>query len=488
MVEPTYDQTHPPRPKPADGWSVFDFSLLLHPPAALAGVLYAVVALAAAAVIAAGFWILLQFVVQAFASAPKDFEDTGRRLLALGLIVAAPFAIWRIVISHWQARAAQTQATAAARQADVAREEHYTSLFTAAVQQLGAMRKVQEDGATRTEPNTEARLGAIYALERVAQDSERDHWPIMETLCAYVRNNAGAAEYLLDSESEAAAEGWPAHLQKPRLKVDVQAALTVIGRRSVHRVEHEKRQRQAAKDRNSYRLDLSHSNLTGAFLTGDFDFANFEYSSLAYARVHGTTLRRASFFHAHAEAAEFSQVEFERTILIGSHCEGATFRDLRCEKFELFHADLRGAHFIGTTFNEAMMYGIKANAVSFSRTTFAATTISSGELIGASFEGCSLDGLKLESSPVAHALNLMGANCANVQGLTQEIIDSSYGDKRTTLPEGVDRPALWTSDDPPPRTVTDYQIKWREARSVAIEAHRQARAERARTLDDDIPF
>src|SRR3982751_6161439 len=37
-------------------------------------------------------------------------------------------------------------------------------------------------------PNLEVRLGAIYALERIPRDSERDHWPIMEVLCAYVRN------------------------------------------------------------------------------------------------------------------------------------------------------------------------------------------------------------------------------------------------------------------------------------------------------------
>ena len=33
-------------------------------------------------------------------------------------------------------------------------------------------------------------VGAIYALERIAQDSERDHIPVMETLCTYIRENA----------------------------------------------------------------------------------------------------------------------------------------------------------------------------------------------------------------------------------------------------------------------------------------------------------
>ena len=34
------------------------------------------------------------------------------------------------------------------------------------------------------------RLGGIYALERIARDSEKDHGPIMEVLTAYVREKA----------------------------------------------------------------------------------------------------------------------------------------------------------------------------------------------------------------------------------------------------------------------------------------------------------
>jgi hypothetical protein len=36
----------------------------------------------------------------------------------------------------------------------------------------------------------EVRLGGIYALERIARDSARDHWPIMEILTAYLQTHA----------------------------------------------------------------------------------------------------------------------------------------------------------------------------------------------------------------------------------------------------------------------------------------------------------
>ena len=104
----------------------------------------------------------------------------------------------------------------------------------------GADIKVAEDGQVTErfakaiellrDDNVSARLGAIYALERIARDSARDHWPIMEVLAAYVRERApwpppqtGGKQR---SKSEASRSGWLA--RRPR---DIQAVVTVIGRR-----------------------------------------------------------------------------------------------------------------------------------------------------------------------------------------------------------------------------------------------------------------
>ena len=40
----------------------------------------------------------------------------------------------------------------------------------------------------------EIRLGGIYALERISNESEKDYWPIMEILTAYVRKNSSVEE------------------------------------------------------------------------------------------------------------------------------------------------------------------------------------------------------------------------------------------------------------------------------------------------------
>ena len=68
------------------------------------------------------------------------------------------------------------------------------------------------------------RLGGIYALERIAKDSEKDHGPIMEVLTAYVREKAPRKE-----------NHKPQAGEKP--PTDIQAILTVIGRRKTTEIK-----------------------------------------------------------------------------------------------------------------------------------------------------------------------------------------------------------------------------------------------------------
>jgi len=64
-----------------------------------------------------------------------------------------------------------------------AREGQITERFTRAVDQLGAIDQLGN-------PAIEIRLGGIYSLERIANESKKDYWPIMEILTAYVRKNS----------------------------------------------------------------------------------------------------------------------------------------------------------------------------------------------------------------------------------------------------------------------------------------------------------
>jgi hypothetical protein len=58
-------------------------------------------------------------------------------------------------------------------------EGQITDRFTKAIDQLG-------------KDTLAIRLGGIYALERIARDSESDHWAVMEVLTAFVREHRPA--------------------------------------------------------------------------------------------------------------------------------------------------------------------------------------------------------------------------------------------------------------------------------------------------------
>ncbi|WP_250124930.1 pentapeptide repeat-containing protein [Chroococcidiopsis sp. CCMEE 29] len=133
-----------------------------------------------------------------------------------------------------------------------AEEKQVTERFSKAIELLGSEK-------------LEVRLGGIYALERIAKDSPKDHWTIMEILSSFVREKSPLQS--------------PKNVQQepPKITVDVQAALTVLGRRD------------SSKDPNQQKLDLSLANLSGANLSG---------ASLRKANLLNTDLREANLARA----------------------------------------------------------------------------------------------------------------------------------------------------------------------------------------------
>jgi hypothetical protein len=81
-------------------------------------------------------------------------------------------------------------------------EGQITDRFTKAIDQLGS-------------PKLELRLGGIYALERIARDSEKDHWPIMEVLTTFIRVHAPIAK-----TSDRVAQGRVAQVRAEQARLD----------------------------------------------------------------------------------------------------------------------------------------------------------------------------------------------------------------------------------------------------------------------------
>src|SRR5512134_717237 len=121
----------------------------------------------------------------------KDSQSLNHLALIIAGVIGIPLLAIRTFAANRSARAALEQAKAAAVQAKTAAERHdeqtradrerrITESFAKAVELLGS-------------DKLEARLGAIYTLERISKEKQSEHdyyWPIMETLTAFVRERA----------------------------------------------------------------------------------------------------------------------------------------------------------------------------------------------------------------------------------------------------------------------------------------------------------
>jgi uncharacterized membrane protein (DUF485 family) len=176
---------------------------------------------------------------------------------------------------------------------------------------------------SETEPNLEVRIGAIYALERISQDSARDHIQIMEILCAYIRQNAGRGDVPLP-EGEPTPEEWRVWAREgqehPRLDVDV--ALKVIERRGDKRKQLEKDQHPP------YGIGLERALLRKIILSDrDLSQGEFREAELQGANLWSTQLQGANLFGAQLQGANLRNATLKGASLNYARFEGADLRE-----------------------------------------------------------------------------------------------------------------------------------------------------------------
>jgi hypothetical protein len=177
------------------------------------------------------------------------------------------------------------------RTVELTEQGQVTDRYTKAIDQLSSR-------------EIDMRIGGIYALERIARDSERDHPTVMEVLTAFVRDHSP--------------EQWPVPdvhvvgVRPPRrqMRPDIQAAITVIGRRTIRY--------------DSQPINLIDAHLGGAHLGG----ANLDGAALTDADLTGADLSAADLTGAHLYDAALTDAD-----LTSAHLSGANF----------FGADLTGA-------------------------------------------------------------------------------------------------------------------------------------------------
>jgi uncharacterized protein with PIN domain len=299
-----------------------------------------------------------------------------------------------------------------ARNFSLAREGQVTDRYTKAIEQLGSEKELH------------VRIGGIYALERLARDSARDHVTVMEVLAAFIRDQSLEQWPTL----EPGAQSVPLRTTRP----DVQAAITVIGRRDA-RNDRERIDLTGANLSRGYFLaknianaDLSNSVLVGANFwaawlvdtwlshadLSDADLtrahaanASFAFANLTRADFHEADLTAADLSSANLREAKLVKANLTRTDFSFSHLNGAylpasdfTSADLTGVDFSgaiLPNSKLSNLILVGVNFTQTDLTGVDFTGTRFDEADFTGVDLSSANVTGAEFSDTKLAGAKL---------------------------------------------------------------------------------------------
>ena len=342
----------------------------------------------------------------------------------------------------------ETTQNTAAKNLQIAQEtlsaslrQQITDRFMRAVEQL-------------SNPQRQAKLAGIYTLERIAQESEQDHWPIMEIFTAYIRMNSPRRQ-------DAPVEGSP---RNPFFD-EVQAICNVLRRRAV-RYEREGQiidlhgtdlremnlDGVVLKNANLSRADLSFANLAKATLeNADFSFVKMECTNLREVTATNADFAHAFLYSAILSSADLTAVTFQYADLVSADLDHANLKAAVCgrAKFgsaKLRYANLQQAGFQGADLVDAKLYGAHLEKANLTEANLGAASLKEAHLEGANLARAELVNADLTDAHLGDAslslaqltlTILHGVDLTETNGLKWNQIKYAHMDERTLLPAQV---------------------------------------------------
>jgi uncharacterized protein YjbI with pentapeptide repeats len=366
----------------------------------------------------------------------QALNTTATAFVGLALMINAYYGAKRAAALQKSAIAAEKSNEIGLQNTKISQERLIAERFMGAIAQLG-------------HEKVETRTGAIYALERVAQDCPEEHWTIMEILTAFVRENT-----FKQAESEEETEGNIGAVrfarmanavsdtnlreQPPKIHTDIQVALTVIGRRN------------SQKDPENQKLDLRNTDIRGADLRGanlqradlrgshlceadmrridlcgaDLDGAKLSFSILYEANLQGCNLHAANLTGANLNRANLQSSNLRAANLTGATLRAANLTGANLYKANLYQANLKAANLQGAKLFLANLQGAKLGKANLRLSGLIGANLQQANLNGANLTGANLNAAKLQYTEVLFAnlsetslteadlsgANLMGAN------------------------------------------------------------------------------
>ncbi|GAA1545322.1 hypothetical protein GCM10009730_63020 [Streptomyces albidochromogenes] len=279
----------------------------------------------------------------------------------------------------------------ASKELQISEQGQITNRFTDAITNLGSA-------------SLDVRLGGIYALERIMQDSFRDHPTVVSVLSAYAREHARLPS-----------SGTKATSTEQLPLTDIQAVVSVLAHRP------------PGRDRGTV-VDLSRTdlrglkamysddniNLRGALFTGsDLRDADLSSADLREASMDGANLTEATLSDANLRGAYLPKAILTDAAL----CSGETLVDPETGQTDSLCPDLTGV-----VLDEAILANAILAHVKLAGSSLANADLSGADLTGADLTDADLTGADLTKANLTDAhltgVTFEGATLDGVRGLS----------------------------------------------------------------------
>ncbi len=318
-------------------------------------------------------------------------------------------------------------------------------------------------------------MGGLYLLEQFALDSERHRGVAFEIIGAFVRDKTP----ILPTCSEAVRDAYSS--VAPRASVEVQAALTIIGRRP--------------EQLRSFEIDLARTCLAGVDARNATLFGvNLEGADLTRVRLNEADLRDANLTDADLRFADIGVVGFGVDgMSYGFSFDGVTpkaefgpvrYRPANLGRAVLNGADLTSAALEGADLSDAQLRGATLTGARAIAARLPRADLFVGKLVGVMLAGADLTGASLVFAELQDAdlrfanlrnafliranltnADLSGADLRGADLTAAVLVDAYFGGDRQIC-DSVD-PSATEGDrdreiDSEPWAVYDSTTKWPE--------------------------
>ncbi len=272
-------------------------------------------------------------------------------------------------------------------QNSISQQGQITESMGRAIEQIGAF----NDG----KPNIEVRIGGLYSLQFIMQDSPRHAEVIANIFSTYVREHTKKDK---DKESKKVVirKSFQEVLDQDKAhhpREDIRAVFEIIS-------QFNKNYKKQGKG--------FYPNIEINFSGSDFSRYLFAKTNLSGAILAEVDFSDAKLYDVNFSNATLLMADFSNAVLADTNLHKAMLTAARLPNANLFNADL-----------------------------------SSAQLGGADLSGASFLGTDLKNTDLSGVV-LYGANLSGAKNLTQEQVnDIVYGDKDTKLPKGLKGKDYW---------------------------------------------